>query len=255
MFATLAVTAVVVGVLIAVCMKSDAIVRLGGGVTDIRGSIGGTTFSRGKGGNIARARMKPVNPKSYLQNTRRAIVAYLMKAWSGTLTEQERTDWRAYATGTSWTNRLGQSIEINGNAAFVRLNSLLLQIAEPLRTPAPTAMGHAGGVTIAFDAETDLTSIEFEEPGGAWVNDVDENLLIISMGIPVEAGHISMTKAFKYIGFIEGEAAAEPTYPLDIAAAYTMTAGQMITCRAMFIDPEMRVSGPFYFTEAGAPSV
>ena len=51
-----------------------ALVQYGGGIVDARGSIGGNTFSKCAGGHYMRARTKPVNPKSALQQTRRANV-------------------------------------------------------------------------------------------------------------------------------------------------------------------------------------
>ena len=229
-------------------------ILLGGGVTDIRGSIGGTTFARGAGGNIARARVKPVNPRSALQVERRAQVAFLTKEWSSTLTDQQRADWRAYAAGTTWTNKLGQTIEINGLAAFLRLNTLLLIIGEPVRAAAPTAMGHAGGVTITFDAETDMSNIELDEPGGAFNKDLDDEHVIVFQALPVSPGVVHGTRGLRFIGVTSGDLALPPTYPADIASAYTMNIGQNITCRAMHIDPQFRVAGPTEFTEAAAPS-
>ncbi len=232
-----------------------ALVMLGGGVTDIRGSIAGNTFSRSAAGNYMRSRKKPVNSRSPDQNARRANVAYLTKYWSGTLTDQERTDWRAYAQATTWTNKLGQSIVINGLAAFLGLNTLLLLIGEAIRAAAPTATGHAGGVTFTFDAESDTSTIELDEPGGAFDKDTDDHHLLLFMGIPSEAGKISIPKGFKYIGKTSGDSTTPDTYPLDIPAAYTMTAGQRVTVRGMFMDEAFRASGPFWYQEASAPSI
>lgn len=231
-----------------------ALIKLGGGVTDIRGAIGGSVFSRGKGGNIIRKNAKPVNPRSNLQETRRGNAAYLSRYWSKTLTAAQRADWRAYADGSTWTNRLGETITITGNAAFLRLNALLLLIGEAVRAPAPTAMGHAGGITIAFDAETDTTNIEFEEPGGAWDKDLDDDWVIFFQPLPVEAGRARGTRGYRYIGEVEGDSGTAPTFPLDVTAAYTMVAGQNVTIKAVHIDPDFRVSSPVFQTEAAAPS-
>lgn len=231
-----------------------ALVQLGGGVTDIRGSIGGTTFSRGAGGNIARARKKPVNPRTLLQNARRAVIANLTKYWSGTLTEQQRTDWRAYASGTSWTNKLGQSIQINGLAAFVRLNALRVLGGLTIVAAAPTAMGHAGGVSLAFAAESDTTKLQLAEPTGAFDKDLDGHTLWIAGGIPVEAGHLSLPSKWQFIQIVEGDSITPPTFPLELTAPFTMAAGQRISIRSMFSDPENRVSGPFFAQAVAAPS-
>lgn len=229
-------------------------ILLGGGITDIRGSIGGTTFARNAAGNYARARMKPVNPRSDLQLTRRANLAYLANAWSKTLTEQQRDDWRAYAAGTSWSNRLGQSIQINGLAAFVRLNVFHLMIPSSIIPDAPLAMGHGGGVTFTFDAESDTSKIQIDEPGGSFDKDTDIQNIWFFMGLPTEAGRIAMPKGFRYIGRIWGSSGAPLAFPYELDAAYTMQADQIVTIRAMWHDENYRVAGPFFASEGAAPS-
>ena len=231
-----------------------ALVQLGGGVTGIRGSMGGTTFSRCAGGNYMRARTKPVNPKSALQNARRARVAYLTTYWSKTLTEQQRTDWRAYAAATSWQNKLGESININGLAAFIRLNALALLYSSTVVAAAPLATGHAGGVTIAFAAENDTTKFQLAEPGGAFDKSNDGHMLMIFAGIPAEAGKISIPKGFKYVTHLAGNELAPQGFPFEMTAPYTMAAGQRVTIKAMFKDESNRISGPSWAQAVAAPS-
>ncbi len=230
-------------------------VLLGAGVTDIRGSIGGTVFSRGAGGNIIRARVKPVNPRSALQSARRAQVAYLTAYWSNTCTEQERADWRAYAAGTSWTNRLGQSIEINGLAAFLRLNAHIAIYGGTLRHAGPEAMGHAGGITFEFLAENDTSKIQMSEPGGAFDKATLGHYVNFYMGLPSQPGRLTTPKGFRYIGSVYGHDSAPQDFPVELPAAYTMAEGQLITIKATWNDDVYRVAGPFWTTVLAAPSI
>ncbi len=232
-----------------------ALVQFGGGVTDMRGAIAGTVFSRGAGGNIARSRTRPVNKRSTLQTARRANAAYLAKYWSNTLTAQQRADWRAYAAGTTWTNKLGQTIEINGLAAFLRLNALAFLYSSTVLADAPTAMGHAGGVTLAFTAESDTSKLQLAEPGGSFDKSIDEQFLMIFMGLPTEAGRLATPKGFRYVSHVAGDSVAPPTFPLELSAAYTMAEGQRITIKAMFKDQDNRISGPHWAEVLAAPSV
>lgn len=232
-----------------------ALVMFGGGVTDARGKIGGTVFARNAAGNYIRAHTHPVNPRSPLQNTRRAMMAYLTHYWSASLTAQERTDWIAYAQGTTWTNKLGQSITINGLAAFLRVNAHIAVYSGTLRHAAPTAMGHAGGVTFTFVAESDTTKIQMNEPDGDFDKAVTGHYINFYMGLPAEIGRIAIPKAFKYIGSVYGHASAPLTFPYELTAAYTMAEGQFITLRAMFNDDDFRLSGPFWASDVAAPAV
>lgn len=231
-----------------------ALIKLGGGVTDIRGSMGGNTFSRCAGGNYVRARTKPVNPRSADQNARRANVGYLTTRWSKDLTEQQRTDWRAYAAGTVWHNKLGEVITINGLAAYLRLNVLHRMIPSNPIDAAPLAMGHGGGITLSFAAESDTTKIQLDEPGGAWDTDTDLMNAWIFQAIPREAGRLVSTKGFKYIGRIWGSSGAPLAFPYELTSAYTMTAGQLITIRAIWHDEFYRVAGPFFANDTAGPA-
>lgn len=228
-------------------------ILLGGGITDMRGSIGGTTFSRSAAGNYARARMKPVNPRSALQNLRRANLAHLANHWSQHLTPEERADWRAYAEGTTWSNRLGQSIDISGLAAFVRLNTLLLIGGEGLRTAAPLAMGHAGGVPFTFAAESPTGPIKVNCPGGSFDKDTLSQVVLFFQGLPSEAGRLAIPKGFRYIGRVYGHDTTPLEYPFPLDSAYSMVDDQLVTVRAMFHDENYRVSGPFWATDTAGP--
>lgn len=223
-------------------------------VSDARGSIGGVTLSRGRGGAIARARVKPVNPRSVLQNTRRANAAYLAKFWSNDLTEQQRDDWRAYAAGTNWTNKLGQSISGSGNAAFLRHNTLTIISGVTVRSEAPTAMGHAGGVEFTFAAQNDTGKIVVDLPTGAFDKDTEYHQLLLFMGLPTEAGQVAAPKGFRYLGIIYGNSTTPLTFPHELDTKYTMQEGQRITIRSMFQDADYRNSGAFFSTIVAAPS-
>ena len=230
-------------------------IMFGVAVAAASGSVGGTTFSRGAGGAIMRNRSRPINPRSSLQNTRRANMAYLTKYWSGTLTEQQRSDWRAYAAGTSWTNKLGQSISNSGISAFLRLNALRAIMDLTPNAAAPLAMGHAGGITQGFLAENDTSKLQMDEPGGAFDKDLDGDYVLWFAGLPVEAGRVTGFKGMRFVGFVEGDSVAAPSFPDEQTAPYTMAAGQNVTVKAIHIDPESRVSSPVYSTVTAAPSI
>lgn len=231
-----------------------ALVKLGGGVTDIRGSVAGNTFSRSKAGNYVRSRKKPVNPRSATQMARRANVAWLSTYWSKELTEQQRTDWRAYATGTTWTNKLGETITNNGLSAFLRLNVLHRLIPSVIIAEAPLAMGHGGGIDFTFAAESDTSKIQINEPDIAFDKDVELQNVWFFQGLPSEAGRLATPKGFKYIGRIWGSVGNPLAFPYELTSAYTMQAGQLITLRAMWHDEFYRVAGPFWATATAAPA-
>jgi|TARA_Y100000310_G_C20692407_1_gene823191 hypothetical protein len=229
-----------------------ALIKLGGGITDIRGSMGGNTFSRNKAGNYLRSNKKPVNPRSPLQVVVRNTQAFLAKYWSATLTAQQRIDWRAYAAGTQWTNKLGETIEIGGNAAFMQLNALRFAGGLTIHPAAPTAMGHAGGVGFTFAAETDTPALAIADPTQGWDKDTDDHELFIFSGLPTEAGRDATPKGFRFCETLSGDSSTPLTFPYDVTPPYTMAIGQNITIRAMFQDENFRVSGPYWVTDVAA---
>ena len=229
-------------------------VLFGGGVAAMAGSIGGTVFSRGAGGAIARNRTKPVNKRSALQSARRANSAYLATYWSGTLTVAQRADWNAYAAGTSWTNKLGSSIENSGLSAFVRLNTLRILAGLALSAPAPTAMGHAAGVGLVIAPDVATPAYNLAEPTAGFDKDTDDHTLLIFAGLPTEGGRAALPKGFRFVAAIEGDSVTPETFPLAMTPIDTFADGQNITIKAMFIDEFNRVSGPFFASEIATPT-
>lgn len=99
-----------------------ALVKYGGGVVDMRGSIAGTVFSKNSTSQYARARTKPVNPQTDLQEVIRAAMAELVVRWSSNLDATKRAAWELYASNVSMKNRLGESIYLSGFNHYMRSN-------------------------------------------------------------------------------------------------------------------------------------
>ena len=86
-----------------------ALVRFGNGVSEIRGSIAGSTFSRSRSGAVIRNRIKPVNPNTQPQADVRYLFAQVARRFAE-LTAAQRDQWNEYASLlTFWKNRLGES--------------------------------------------------------------------------------------------------------------------------------------------------
>lgn len=128
------------------------------------GSIGGTTASRNRYGAYMRTRAIPIAVYSARAVLAKSALTDASQAWKN-LTDNQRAAWRAWAAENPITNTLGQKQELAGNAAYVKLNSRLIQIgaaqidAPPLSLP-PTGITSltltadigAGGTEIAYAA-------------------------------------------------------------------------------------------------------
>lgn len=99
-----------------------ALVRYGGGIVQMSGSIAGDTFARNRFGNYSRARTKPVNPNTSGQQAVRAALAALTTRWSTTLTAVQRAAWNLYGSSVAMKNKLGETIYLTGFNHYIRSN-------------------------------------------------------------------------------------------------------------------------------------
>ena len=91
-------------------------------VAAVSGSIGGTVYSRNKGGAYIRNRAIPTNPNTLPQQNRRADLAALSQAWAD-LTDAQRASWLNWAQQNPRTDALGQSFNMSGQQSYISLNA------------------------------------------------------------------------------------------------------------------------------------
>lgn len=84
------------------------------------GSIGGTTFSRNRGGMYTRNRAIPTNPNTANQAAVRGYLGSAVSAWSNLLSAGQREAWRTYGNETPVINRLGDETRLTGQQQFIR---------------------------------------------------------------------------------------------------------------------------------------
>lgn len=127
-----------------------ASIKFGGGVADMRGSQGGTVYSRNASGAYTRNRTMPINPNSQLQQATRNAFGNIATAWRG-LTEAEQATWIEQAPAYPYLNRLGESSVYTGFQLYQKVNSQL------------QLCGQAGVDTIIAPVEMPITtSFEFD---------------------------------------------------------------------------------------------
>jgi len=104
-------------------------ILLGNMITDIRGSQGGTTFSRNTFANYMRNKTSPVNPNTVAQQLVRNRLAAMSQSWGG-LTAAQRTAWIDGAPVWSNNNIFNQAINYTGFSLYGRLNRNRQEINE-----------------------------------------------------------------------------------------------------------------------------
>jgi hypothetical protein len=226
--------------------KGMALIKLGGGVADIRGSIGGTVFSKNRYGSYTRNRTIPVNPGTTAQTKIRAAMGQIRNAWFNTLTQAQRNAWAVYASNVSVTNRLGESITLTGWNMFSRTNSNLLYNDYDIVADAPTEFSLAeqdSTLAITISAATQNISVAFDDTM-EWV-DEDGAALMLYVSRPQNPTVNYFKGPYLIAGKIEGDGTTAPTTPATIALPFAAVAGQKIFAQARIVRADGRLSEPF----------
>jgi len=221
-----------------------ALVKYGGGLVQMSGSIAGTTFARNTSGNYARARTTPVNPVSSLQVARRTTLAYWAEYWHETLSAANRTGWATYANAVTMKNRLSDSIKLSGFNHFIRVNTFRKCIGQSACPNAPTVLSlpdQDPSFSISASVATQLITVTFDDtlPWG----DIVASAMGVFMGRPQLATRNFFRGPYQYAGSIPGNGVS----PLTVAAPMLLVLGQHLWCRARIATgpTDSRLSNPF----------
>lgn len=234
-----------------------ALVKYGGGVIQMTGSIAGNTFARNRSGNYARARTKPVNPNTSSsglardpgennQNLIRSTLAFLTQRWSQTLTSAQRTAWNLYAASVLMKNRLGEAIHLTGFNHYIRSNVFLKAREETLVDAGPTIFELPEmDPTIVIEPEVheQKAKITFDDTMD-WV-DEDEAFLIIRESRPQNPQRNFF--GGPYLGFKDkgGDSVTPKTSPDFFTNLHLLTAGQKVWYDLRIIRADGRLSEPW----------
>lgn len=147
-------------------------------MTEATGHIDGLVASHNRWGQYFRPRVTPVNPNTARQSVQRSILANLANLWQD-LTAIQRSLWQEFADATPSTNRLGQTIVLTGQNAYIKANSPLQLIGGVLVSDPPAEYNNGQAVTADpdtwdFNIDTDTWSINVARAG---VDSVDANVL------------------------------------------------------------------------------
>jgi len=223
-----------------------ALLKFGGGITEMRGSIAGNTYSRNRYGAYARARTKPVNPNTGRQQTVRAALAYLTERWSITLTDAQRAAWNLYGANVVMTNKLGESINLSGFNHYIRSNSIrkafgltvidagpvVFEIPEADPTYAVTASEATQKISTTFD-----NTMDWADETGAF--------LVGFQGSPQNPQRNFFGGPWRSFMVVSGLSGTPPTSPAETAVAYAIAELQRDWCYSRILRADGRISQPF----------
>jgi len=205
-----------------------ALVKFGGGVTEMRGKLAGNVFSRNAAGAIVRKLTKPINPRTARQMAQRNIMATLVIAWNG-LTQAQRDQWNVYGAATPTLNGIGETIFVAGFNWYVGNNSVIAAAGSPRVDDGPTTLQRApleGPYTPSVSEATQLISIVFDNTSD-WANE-DDAFIQITMSLPHTASSEFIGGPFRVAGFVEGDAITPPTSPATVPVPFPVAVGQRV---------------------------
>lgn len=176
-----------------------ALIKLGAFVTEIAGKVGGTVFSRNKGGAYAKNRVMPANPRTTAQQNIRGFFGAMSQQWRA-LSQAQRESWNELAGTFSLNNSLGDAIRLSGIALFQKLNGNLRSLGTPPILNAPMLAG-TDPITIATWAiETDGTDISTNILVAALATSVPDTEFAVFATAPVSPGVSNLNNRFRLIG-------------------------------------------------------
>lgn len=223
-----------------------ALVKFGGGIIEMRGSIAGTVFSRNSTGNYARAKTTPINPNTALQQTVRAAMAFLTDRWSNTLTANQRIAWNLYASSVQVLNRIGESVNISGFNHYIRSNMIRKQYANPLIDDGPTVFEIPAAdptYSISVSEGTQIITHSFDDTMD-WAVE-DGSFLFFYGGKPQNPQIFFFDGPWRKAGFIGGVDPGGPIEPHAAASEYAVAEGQHIWTYGRISRADGRLSEKF----------
>ncbi len=222
-----------------------ALVKYGGGIIQMSGSIAGNTLARNRYGNYMRARTKPINPKSERQMSARGVIQYLTEYWHETLDATQRGAWANYAAAVAMKNKLGETIKLSGFNHFIRSNTSRLSanlaiVPDGPTTPALPAIDP--GFLFTTSAYYQKLVIQYT-PDAPWSKE-NGAALIVHAGRPQLETRNFFGGPWRAAGKLEGNDVTPPEQQTMLEPQFTLTAGQRIWCFHLIAMADGRLSSP-----------
>ncbi len=223
-----------------------ALVKFGGGIIQMSGSLAGNTFARNRYGNYVRARTKPVNPNTARQIEVRAIIAMLTARWSTTLTAGQRTAWNHYASSVNMKNRLGETVKLSGFNHYIRSNTIAAMVPYPLVDDGPVVFelpDQDPTFAVTASEATQVLTLAYDDTMN-WATE-DLAYMFFFQGKPQNAQREFFAGPWRFIGSVGGIDPGGPVEPHAAGAAFAISEGQRIWTYARIQRADGRLSEVF----------
>jgi hypothetical protein len=187
------------------------------------GKLNGTVFAYNKGGNYARTKTTPLNPRNPAQTNVRSIFSGIASAWR-TLTNSQRKLWEDFAKAKPYNDVFGIPRNYSGFQYYMKVNQNLMAngqtgIDEPSDLPAP------GVMDLTATAEIDTGVLALTVAGSLTEYVASEDILVIQATPPHSAGRSNVNTMFRTI---MNSVASGATPTVNVTSAYTDRFGALV---------------------------
>ncbi|GAI05376.1 unnamed protein product, partial [marine sediment metagenome] len=206
----------------------------------------GTTFARNHYGNYARARTKPVNPKTDAQNDVRAALAAMTARWSQVLDAPQRTAWNLYGSNVVMKNKLGESINLTGFNHYIRSNVIRQVSSEGPIDDGPTVFEIPAAdptLTVSYTEAPQHKTVTFDNTMD-WAKEDGANMYLFD-GQPQNAQRNFFAGPWKGVQEVAGVDPGGAVSPVVAAIKFVVTEGQHCWMYARISRADGRLSAPF----------
>jgi len=202
-----------------------ALVKFGMIVTDMRGSLGGHVFTKGRSGAVARTKVTPINPQTSFQQNVRSRLGTVSQTWR-TLTEGQRDAWNAAVDNFIRTNVFGDSVKASGKNLFTLININLINIgqAQVTEPPVPSVLIAPALSSLTINIATNVFNLIIDN--GAPLQSV-----IVYATAPLSAGVSFVKSEFRQIGVLAPQTAGLN----DLDGLYRAKFGAPIAFQKVFV--------------------
>lgn len=171
-------------------------VQYGSLVTELKGSIGGTTFQLNSSGNVAKNKVNRVQGGYPYQVVPKYEFAFLASEWNE-MSISEKNDWNVFAAAQPFTDRWGAVKYITGYQTFQSLNANLILVAKPLIYIPPVYASSVAVPAFSVQLTSSIISVTFSPP----FNHTGYSLLIFASPVS-RSTYLSNRKSIRLISYI-----------------------------------------------------
>lgn len=233
-----------------------ALVRFGGGISELRGSIAGNVFSRSRAGAIARNRAVPVNPNTPAQSQTRS---WMQTATDGfrDLTGAQVTQWNEFAQTQTRFNRLGEPYTPSGKQLFTEayLNNLSIGIS----TAPVLGMIESNPNLPSLTIGTSLATADAGALASLVMQTVSSNfgdVLLVQATPELQPSISNFTKYLRTINYFDPLVASPDLEPSYVSKFGTpMTVGNYIGLRASAINSATGLASEWVYDKVEVEAV